>query len=351
MDGSEGTQTNRDAGIRYLPMIKLDYPVSDGLNFDTEITANLYTTGKNDENGNFQTIHDEKAYRLWTRLFTDQMEIRLGLQEISFGPGKILRSLRWFDQKDSRDPTHFSDGVKGLLFRYYFEDNTNFWGWVLDGNRNSMGISPLKTDENQMEMGGRIQIPLGSNELGVAIHQRKVDFYDFLNINSVKGLEITEQRIGIDMFWNLDVGVYFESTFLKLDQNAYLPEEQVFLTLGCDYTFDYADGISSVLEIMGVHLNFDEENRFDTTFWLASLSEQMSLNLLDQLQVLIYRDFGSDVTSLNASWKRSYDDFILNAVFYYTSMPSTNPISSVQQYSFPEMSEGKGLRLLVQYNY
>lgn len=351
IESSEGDQSNKNTGIRYLPMIKLAYPLSDDFGIDAEITGNFYATWQNHDGGDVQMDHDEKAYRLWTRIFSDQLEVRLGLQEVSFGPGKILRSLRWFDQKDSRDPTNFTDGVKGLLMRYYYEDNTNIWGWALTGNENAMGISPLKTGKNELEWGGRIQIPLGSTELGVAIHQRKVDIREFLKISNPNDLMATEQRIGMDMFWNLGVGVYFESTFLKLDKNDFLPEEQTFVTLGCDYTFDYGDGISSILEIMGIHLDFDQENSLDTTVWLASLSEQMPLNLLDQIQVLVYRAFGSDITSLNASWKRTYDDFILNAVLYYTAAPNTGSVSNVQQYSFPELSGGKGLRLLVQFNY
>ena len=68
------------------------------------------------------------------RYSSDQFELRLGLQKINFGSASMLRPLMWFDQMDPRDPLHLTDGVWGLLARYYFLNNANIWLWGLYGN-------------------------------------------------------------------------------------------------------------------------------------------------------------------------------------------------------------------------
>jgi hypothetical protein len=49
------------------------------------------------------------------------------LQKINFGSASMLRPLMWFDQMDPRDPLQLTDGVWGLLGRYYFLNNANIW--------------------------------------------------------------------------------------------------------------------------------------------------------------------------------------------------------------------------------
>jgi hypothetical protein len=67
----------------------------------------------------FSSNGDIKPYRLWARYSTSQLEIRAGLQKINFGSANILRPLMWFDQMDPRDPLQLTDGVWGILGRYY----------------------------------------------------------------------------------------------------------------------------------------------------------------------------------------------------------------------------------------
>jgi len=53
------------------------------------------------------------------------------LQKINFGSATLFRLLMWFDRIDPRDPLKLTDGVYGLLLRYYFHNNTNIWLWGL----------------------------------------------------------------------------------------------------------------------------------------------------------------------------------------------------------------------------
>jgi len=344
----DNSQSRGEMGFRYLPELNLSMHLSDELMLDGQATANLYGTYQKTEGTAAEADHVEKIHRFWARIYTDQAGIRLGRQEISFGPGKILRSLKWFDQKDSRDPTGFTDGVDALLFRYYFEDNANLWIWSMTGNDEPPGISILNTADNTWETGGRVQIPVGSAELGLSVHQRQVD-----RISSLVPLtkQLQENRIGFDLAWDLGVGLYLETSYLQLEKNPLIPENQLFLTLGCDYTFDIADGLSSIVEVMGVDLQSDSNDSVNGTLWLAAVSEQISLNLLDQLQIMVFRNFESGITTLQTSWQRTTDDWILNLMLYTSHTDSDSEIETTDRYSFYNTTGQNGIRLLFQINH
>ncbi|MFH2129861.1 MAG: hypothetical protein ABIK68_05750 [bacterium] len=344
----ENDQAHRELGFRYLPRLKLALPLSDGLSLDSEIMANLYGTLAQTGAADAETAHGEKAYRLWARAYTDQAEVRLGLQEISFGPGKILRSLRWFDQKDSRDPTGFTDGVNALLFRYYFESNANVWIWSMTGNRDPMGISLLTASDGSLESGGRIQIPAGAGELGLSVHQRQVDLARYSGRPSDP---LQENRVGFDLSWDLGVGLYLETTWLELARNPLIPEHQLFFTLGGDYTFDVGDGLNSVVELMAVDLKSDSNSTVDGTIWLLAISEQLPLNLLDKIQVMAFRNFESRVTTLQTAWQRSTDDWVITLMVYTSHFDDGATGSAGDRFSFNSTTGQKGIRLLIQTNH
>ena len=62
-------------------------------------------------------------------LINKNIENRLGLQKIDFGSALLIRPLQWFNQIDPRDPLRLTNGVYGILFRQYFNDNSNIWLW------------------------------------------------------------------------------------------------------------------------------------------------------------------------------------------------------------------------------
>jgi len=347
---AEDTPTDRrELGYRYLPELNLSLPLSDGLQLDGMIMGNLSGTAYSVNGSDSDTTHEEKPYRLWARLSSDQAGVRLGLQEISFGPGKILRSLRWFDQKDSRDPTGFTDGVNALLFRYYFESNANIWAWTMTGNEDPMGISLLNTVENSHEQGARVQLATGSAEIGLSLHHRQAEPYAYPGVPAPASDELQENRIGFDLTWDLGIGLYLESTYLELEENGFIPESQLFLTLGCDYTFDIGNGLGSIVEVMGVDLRYNNQETRDGTVWLLAVSEQISLNLLDQVGVLALRNFDTEITTLQASWARTTDNWVFTLMGYTSDTGSGEPESS--PFSFSSVTGQQGVRLLVQYNH
>ncbi|MFZ2339285.1 MAG: hypothetical protein WAW07_06110 [Bacteroidales bacterium] len=134
INGNQNNDFSFASGIRYIPSAY--YGVKTGGNklIDFEASANLFGSIITGSSRGTSAEARIKPYRLWARYSSDQFELRLGLQKINFGSASMLRPLMWFDQMDPRDPLRLTDGVWGLLGRYYFLNNANIWLWGLYGN-------------------------------------------------------------------------------------------------------------------------------------------------------------------------------------------------------------------------
>jgi hypothetical protein len=338
-------------GFRYLPGVTISAPLVGEWQWDAEATVNLYGLTRNPGGGDSTCINDARFYRLWSRWYSEAFEIRLGMQEISFGPAKLLRTLRWFDQKDSLDPTGFTEGVRGLLLRYYFESNTNLWGWLMAGNDEPMGISPLITLRDTIEGGGRWQWLSGPAEFGVTVHRRRVDPVGQLGSGLPASLPTVEERLGFDVGLNLGIGLYAEGALIRLEEGGGLPEEQRWSTLGADYTFDIGEGLGAMVELMTVNVRSKVAPTIDETNRIWAFSGQYGLNLFDRLELLAFRHEGSAVTLLQAFWKRTTDDFDVTTVLTRGFCPDKATSAALPVF-FPLGDVcGEGLRLMVQYHY
>jgi hypothetical protein len=342
---------NQELGARYIPSFRLALPFTQTMEFDSELSANLYGIRTSGDTKETDLSQDGKLYRSWARLFTDRLEVRLGLQEISFGPGRVLRSLRWFDQKDRRDPTGFTDGVRGGLMRYYFEDDSNIWFWTLYGNSEPMGISPFTSWPDEGEVGARIQIPLESGEAGVSFHYRNVDPNQLIGSGQLKIPKTPETRAGMDLTWDWGVGVWLEASYFLYKANEYLPESLIFGTIGGDYTFDLGNGLYTLIEIMGIGLEDIDRIYTNEPYWLMAFSQQYPINLVDDCRFFALYQPENEVTSLQVDWRRTYDDLILNAVLYYTHAPQSTSEAAVSAFAPSTASIDKGIKLVIQYNH
>lgn len=141
------------------------------------------------------------------------MEVRLGLQKINFGSANMLRPLMWFDQLDPRDPLQLTDGVWGLLGRYYFLNNANLWVWGLYGNNQQKMWETGNTYSGFPELGGRFQTPVPRGELAFTYHYRKADLSEH-SLLSNQPTSVGENRVGIDGKWDLGVGLWFEAVWM-----------------------------------------------------------------------------------------------------------------------------------------
>jgi len=108
--GNTGGELPLWAGTRYIPRINMGTGET-GTKLDAELSANIYGSLGFHPFDTSTTAGNIKPYRLWMRFSTDQLEVRLGLQKLSFGSGMMLRPLMWFDRLDARDPLQLTDGV------------------------------------------------------------------------------------------------------------------------------------------------------------------------------------------------------------------------------------------------
>ena len=113
--------------------LSIESDITQTYSVDTELSLNAYWYSLMDLPDHAVTDSEIDPYRLWLRLSSSRFELRAGLQKISFGSATLIRPLMWFDRIDPRDPLQLTDGVYGLLARYYFLNNANLWIWGLYG--------------------------------------------------------------------------------------------------------------------------------------------------------------------------------------------------------------------------
>ncbi len=126
--GAGGYQGQRvgQTGVAYRPELELDRAGrNSGFNFVASLLADAGISLRGD------SVKSElrlAPYRLLLGYGGERYEPRAGLQQINFGAAVILRPLRWFDRIDPRDPFQITEGVYGLLGRYY-PGNHSVWLW------------------------------------------------------------------------------------------------------------------------------------------------------------------------------------------------------------------------------
>jgi hypothetical protein len=297
-----GYSEDLQGGIRYIPELMVSHPLAEESYIDGDISLNAYI---------FDNDNDLKLYRLWARYATSQLEMRIGLQKINFGPAKILRSLMWFDRVDVRDPLELTEGVYALLGRYYFLNNANIWVWGLYGNDELKGLETFKTDEDRLEFGGRFQHPVPRGEIAFSFHRRYLDSEDWKRKMAPKP-ELaggSENRYGLDGNWDIGVGLWFEAVAGKINGKEDLWQE--FLTVGTDYTFAVGPGIHTLLEHFiesaGPEVfNQENVNRF------SALSVDFSVTLLDSVNAIWYYDWKKERIYTFVDWQRTYDKWMIN---------------------------------------
>ncbi|MBT6007309.1 MAG: hypothetical protein HOG79_16435, partial [Prolixibacteraceae bacterium] len=192
-------------GGRYLPQLNYSIELPTNRLIDFEYSANFFGNAGLKPFSESDLSGKIKNYRAWARYSSKQFEIRAGLQKINFGSASILRPLMWFDQLDPRDPLRLTDGVWGVLTRYYFLNNANLWVWGLYGNKNPKGWEFAETTKNKPELGGRFQTPVPKGEAAISFHHRKATTFD-LDENIPPFNEIPENRIGFDARFDMVVG-------------------------------------------------------------------------------------------------------------------------------------------------
>ena len=335
------------AGVRYIPDIFIEKPLSRQLLADAEISLNTYATGNFNDWETPDTEGKLKPYRLWARFSTSQFEARVGLQKINFGSATLFRPLMWFDKIDPRDPLKLTDGVYGLLLRYYFQNNANIWLWGLYDNDDLKGWETAPTEDNGFEFGGRLQLPVFTGEAGISYHHRRADFSRLtvpaavLNSNPV-----AENRFALDGKWDVKIGLWFEGAIIQRDTDISFMKYQRMWTVGADYTFGIGNGLNVLTEFFNSESSAKVFGAGDGIQFSGS-SISYPIGLLDQVSGIYYYDWTNHDNYLLLNWQRTYDNWLFYIIGFIN--PATVRLNQAQ--SGGEAFSGKGFQIMVVFNY
>jgi hypothetical protein len=331
-------------GGRYIPQLNYRHNLKNNRLIDFEVSANLFGNAALNP---FDTIHLEgkiKPYRLWVRYSTDQLEIRAGLQKINFGSASILRPLMWFDKIDPRDPLKLTDGVWGILARYYFLNNANIWLWGLAANENLKGWETFKTSKDVPEFGGRLQLPVPHGEAGFSYHHREAN----IPLPGMTGsFSVSpENRFGIDAKFDMVIGWWLEASWSNFGEKAGVYSNQEIFNVGMDYTFGIGNGLTVIYEQL---LASSDRNAFEfrnsTTFSLLNLT--YPVGIFDNASAIVYYDWKNNKAYNFVTWQRQLNRFSLYLMGYI------NP----RQYNIPTQNTdnmiygGSGIQVMLVFNH
>ena len=335
-------------GARYIPALSYHLKNKHNLIFNIEASVNAYSNIR--FNGlKFDTIQSGlKPYRLSARLSSEQWEIRLGLQKLSFGSASMLRPLMWFDKIDARDPLQLTDGVYGLLGRYYFLNNANIWIWGLYGNNERRGWDYFPSSKKDPEFGGRVQVPLLTGEMAITYNHRNANFSDdTLSILSPGKPYFPENKFGLDGKWDIGAGIWFEYVYKNSNTSlASINRQEQYLNFGSDYTFFIGNGLNfsfehfmfmtgSVLDKPGNYQNF------------SALSMSYPFGMINRAIIMVFYNYENHSWYRFMNFQRQYDNVSLYLMLYWN--PDTFNLYSGSDEM--EMFAGKGVQIMLSFNH
>lgn len=342
---SHGDEWTFQTGLRYIPQINFDLPVREKFSIDGEFSFNSYGSYTNpDSEDNFSGRI--KPYRMWIKFSGEQFELRAGLQKINFGSAITLRPLMWFDRMDPTDPLQLTDGVYGLLGRYYFLNNTNIWLWTLYGNKSTKGWEMFESDQKRPEFGGRIQLPLRKGEIALSYHNRvamvPVELSDETDMDF-----FNESKYAIDTKLDLGVGIWLEAALT--DQNHDLGNRYTaMITTGVDYTFGIGNGLNISAEYFSYQASdklFNPDSRISMRF--GGMSANYPISIVSSIGAIMYYNPATNDLYKFLNLGLNYDQFSYYFIAFW------NP-QNFELFNFDRKTNlfaGKGLQFLITYNY
>lgn len=253
----------------------------------------------------------------------------------------------WFDRMDARDPLQITDGLWGLLGRYYFVNNANVWAWALYGNDEAKGWEASPTARKKPEFGGRVQLPLATGEFGFTFHHRRADLQSgFPGGTTMAVAETAEDRYAVDGKWDVGIGLWAEGVLLRRAEKTLPAPYQRFLTVGADYTF----GLGNGLHVLAEHFTTSTASlpfRKGEGRSFSGLSLNYPLGLLDQVSAVFFFDWKSDDLYSFLSWRRTYDDW----QFFLMGFWNPAEFRVYRSASGNNVFAGRGIQLMVVYHH
>ncbi len=333
------------AGFRYIPELSFSLPVGN-YSLDGEFSANLWGSGTLFAGDSIVLDEQISPYRMWVRFSGDQFEIRAGLQKINFGSAMMFRPLMWFDRIDPRDPLQLTDGVYGLLGRYYFLNNANIWLWGLYGEDKTKGWEIFPSKKSSIEYGGRIQVPVYTGEIAASYHHRTADPSGVIPDSIIIGATYPENRIALDAKIDLAVGLWVEAAFIHQDLNFSDLKYKSMLNAGMDYTFNLGNGLTMMTEAFG-YLQGANPFGADEKIVFGLLSATYPINLIHNLSAIVFYDFANRDIYRFINWGITYDSWNFYVMGYWN--PDTYNLYNLDYQT--TLYSGWGFQLMAVFNH
>lgn len=334
-------------GLRYIPTWSLTVPWPTAL-FDTEISFDINTRYVQPHNGSRDINFEFNPYRFWFRRSTNNLELRAGLQKITFGTAKLFRPLMWFDKLDPRDPLQLTEGVWGFRARRFFANNSNAWLWGMLGNSEPKGWEIIPTKKNTMELGGRFQLPVWRGEIAISGHNRIISRNDLPSDSEIRTMAkaTPEVRGAIDGYFDIGIGLWFESSVVRANYGSDFPNWQSMLTVGSDYTLPFGNGIT----ITGEHFIYSVDDKpfaTDSAIQMTGLMAMYPFGIFDSISGIAFYSWDAELAYFFLTWQRTYNDWIINLNTFFSSK-SDSSFSFGQ--SFSDFSSN-GIQLMLIFNH
>ncbi len=360
-------------GARYLPQLNIYVPSNSDHIFDFELAADISAyyafqnntstptfTTHTDYLGEITALHTNnshtgsvsiKPYRFWARYRYKQLDLRIGLQKIDFGSSSLLRPLQWFNSMDPRDPLKITNGVFGVLGRYYFENNANVWLWCLSMNTEQRGMDILRSDDYLPEFGTRLQYPVRQGEIALSYNHR------WTALHTLENQAIQEDKIAIDGKWDVGVGLWFETSYTFLHHDVGTLTNQFAFNIGLDYTFGIGSGLGATLE----HLITTYDNRpfhFENISNITALQLNYPLAMFDNLSLIAFCAWEQKTLAAYLSYMHSFEKVTLFANAYYNYSANENKLNALnyantQTYTDNSLmlGNGVGIQMMLTFNH
>ncbi|MCB9252004.1 MAG: hypothetical protein H6605_06025 [Flavobacteriales bacterium] len=335
---------NTFIGARYIPQLNHYRAIDTSRKVDLEASLNLSGSVLSHPFTEFSNEGKIAPYRLWLRYSGKQFELRAGLQKIDFGAATLLRPIQWFNQIDPRDPLQLTNGVYGLLGRYYFINNSNIWIWSLYGNKKTRGLDLVETNSGIPEYGLRYQFPVTRGEIGLSYHRRIADATSLFGVPNMDF--IPENRYGLDAKWDYTIGIWLEASYVQKKKNIGSFTHQTLANLGGDYTFGIANGLHLMIE----NLFFASDEKafnFESQFVVSALALRYPLTLFDNLQALVYYPWNNSNAVYLINLQHDFKKMTSYLMAYY----NPDSFSGLQQNNLTNQFAGPGFRIMLVYNH
>ena len=327
LGSSGGSDVINSYKIAYIPKLSLNKNIN---NFKQISFEFAYKLEREYSGGNILT--DGSRYRYWSRYTDTKLDIRIGLQKISFGQSPIFRPLNWFDDIDFTNTTNRTKGVESIRLKFNPNNLYGFWFWAID------------TSSKNPSIGFRFEISDKSGEWAFTYHLDNENKNHFLNqfsnlpnFQMDNGFDITFEdlvsilsfkenyRLGFDYRYDGLLGAWFESSFYFV-KNPEVLKRIDLISFGLDLSIpNRYIPIIFLTETMYSYFLFsdndfiDYEDRYST-----ALSFNFDIDIFNDLTLISIYDWEDDYSLSFLRWSNTFDYFNLDFILSHRSNSSSN---------------------------